>query len=212
MNISLPPRPRQRQYSMRYQARLDGETYATLETLTKTFHRKRGPILLYVMQWGLSRSASWSIDQSIPTKVHPVPLLLEPELLQQVQDAAAVHGATVAAWIRHAIRQISGADFPPSWHPEAAQDDRPRSHDSRQYGTRFVLRLDASTHGRLGDLSHHFTGRTPKSSASSSPRRSQRIFPRAGSSQWDHTTRRMHAQLIAAPPEWTPEESYGRAA
>jgi hypothetical protein len=109
------------------------------------------------MQWGISRSASLSIDQSIPAKVYLVPLLVEPELRQQVQDAAAVHGATVAAWIRHAIRQVSRADFPPSWHPEAAQGNRPRSHDSRYYGTRFMLRLDKTTVQKLQHLVEQFT-------------------------------------------------------
>lgn len=150
------PQPRQRRYTIRHQARLDAETHATLEQLVKTFRRKRGPILRYVMQWGISRSARWSIDQSIPAQVHLVPLLVEPELLQQVQDAAAVHGATVVAWVRHAIRQISGADFPPSWHAEADQGGKPRSHDSRYYVTRFMLRLDKTTTHKLQHLVEQF--------------------------------------------------------
>jgi predicted transcriptional regulator len=83
-------------------------------------------------------------------------MLLAPELLQQMQDAAGVHGATVAAWIRHAIRQVSRADFPPSWHAEADQGGKPRSHDSHYYGTRFMLRLDETTAQKLQHLVERF--------------------------------------------------------
>jgi predicted HicB family RNase H-like nuclease len=81
---------------------------------------------------------------------------MEPDLLPQVQDAAAAHGASVVAWVRHALRQVTGADFPPNWHEEAARGRSPRSHDSRHYGKRFMLRLDTSTRARLEDLVHHF--------------------------------------------------------
>jgi predicted transcriptional regulator len=156
MNPPPEPQPRQRRYSTRHQARLDAETHAKLEQLASTFHRKRSATLRYVMQWAISQSCGWAIDQSPVVAVPPVPVLLEPELLQRVQDAAAVHGATVAAWIRHAMRQVSRADFPPSWHPEAAQDDRPRSHDSRDYGQRFMLRLDETTAQKLQQLVERF--------------------------------------------------------
>jgi hypothetical protein len=69
-------------------------------------------------------------------------MLVDPELLQQVQDAADAHGVTVAAWLRHAMRQVMPDDFPASWR---AGDTTPRSHDSGYYGTRFMLRLDEVT-------------------------------------------------------------------
>jgi hypothetical protein len=46
--------------------------------------------------------------------VRTVGMLLEPELLQQVQETAAAHGATVAAWVRHAMREATIEDFPES--------------------------------------------------------------------------------------------------
>jgi predicted transcriptional regulator len=150
------PQPHQQHYSARRQARLDEETHARLEELATAFHRKLSPALRFVMSWGLTHTQGWTIDQSIAATVPRVPVLLEPDLLQQVQEAAAAHGVTVAAWVRHAMRQVTPDDFPLSWHAVAAQGSRPRSHDSRQYGTRFMLRLDASTRGRLEDLSHHF--------------------------------------------------------
>jgi predicted transcriptional regulator len=152
--VNSPPHhgPRQRCYSVRHQARLDAETSAKLEELASAFHRKRSAILRFVMQWGLRHSEGWTIDQSVPATVHLAPVLLEPELLQQVQDAAVVHGASVAAWLREALRRVTSGDFPPSWHAEAAQGDRPRSHDSRYYSTRFMLRLDETTAQKLQHL------------------------------------------------------------
>ena len=104
MNAPGAQGPRQRHYRARHQARLDAETHAKLEELARTFCQKCSAILRFVMGWGLAHSGGWTIDRAIPASVPPVPVLLEPELLQQVQDAAAVHGATVAAWIRYAIR------------------------------------------------------------------------------------------------------------
>jgi hypothetical protein len=112
--MSSPPEPQPRQYcySARHQARLDAKTHAKLEELARTFNRKRGCILRYVMQWGLSCSESWSIDQAIPASTQPVPVLLEPELLQLVHDAAASHGVSMAAWLRETMRRVAHDNFP----------------------------------------------------------------------------------------------------
>jgi hypothetical protein len=37
-----------------------------------------------MMQWGLRHSEGWTTDQSPVVAVPPVPVLLKPELLQQV--------------------------------------------------------------------------------------------------------------------------------
>ena len=92
----------------------------------------------------------------VPGTVRTVGMLLEPELLQQVQEAAAVHGATVAAWVRQAMRQVTLDDFPDSWQAEDVHDPSPRSHDSRQYRTRFMLRLDDETSEKLDTLTRGF--------------------------------------------------------
>ena len=76
-------------------------------------------------------------------------LLLGPELLQQVQEAAAAHGASVAAWVREAMRQVSPEDFPASWRAAVADV---RTHDSPTYGRRFMLRLDETTAQKLQEL------------------------------------------------------------
>ena len=75
---------------------------------------------------------------AVPGTVRTVGMLLEPELLQQVQEAAAAHGATVAAWVRQAMRQVTLDDFPASWRAEVTSAGRM----TRQYGQRFMLRLD----------------------------------------------------------------------
>jgi hypothetical protein len=101
MNPPLGPQPRQRRYSARRQARLDAETYAKLEELARTFRRKRAAVLRFVMGWGTIQRQHWTVDPSIPDRPHLVHLLVDPELLQQVQDAAA-YAVSGAAWVRHA--------------------------------------------------------------------------------------------------------------
>ena len=88
MNSRSNQGPRQARYTVRHQARLDAPTLAKLEDLTSTCHRKRSAILRVVMQWGLHHSGGWTIDRSPIGSVPPVPVLVEPDLLQQVQAAA----------------------------------------------------------------------------------------------------------------------------
>jgi hypothetical protein len=105
------------------------------------------------MQWGLVYTHGWTVDPSIPDRAHLVHMLVALELLQQVQEAAAVHGADVAAWERYAMRLVTREDFPPSWR---AGETTPRSYDSRYYGQRFMLRLDEMTTTKLQHLVEHF--------------------------------------------------------
>jgi predicted transcriptional regulator len=156
MNPPLEPRPRQRRFNVRHQARLDAEAHTKLDELATTFHRKRAQILRQVMQWGLVHTRGWTVDPSIPDRPQLVHMLVEPDLLHQVQEAAESHSVTVAAWLRQAMRQVTHKDFPPSWHAEAARGGRPRSHDSRYYGQRFMLRVDDETSTELGTLMQTF--------------------------------------------------------
>jgi predicted DNA-binding protein len=153
MNLPQAPQPRHVRYSIRHQARLDVETHAKLEELAAIFHRKRSTILRSVMQWGLRHSERWAIDRSSVVAVPPVPVLLEAELLQQVQDAAAVHGVSMAAWLREAIRRITTDDFPASWR---AAETPGRSHESGHYHRKFGMRLDEVTAHKLETLTHTF--------------------------------------------------------
>jgi hypothetical protein len=153
MTPPRPLQPRHVRYSVRHQARLDAETHTKLEELARTFHRKRAPMLRYVMQWGITRTQGWTIDQAIPTPVPPVPVLLEPALLEQMQEAAAAHGVSMAAWLRHAMRQVTPDDFPASWH---VGETALRSHESGYYHRKFGLRRDEATSHKLEALSRTF--------------------------------------------------------
>jgi predicted transcriptional regulator len=73
-----------------------------------------------------------------------------------VQDAAATHRTSVAAWLRHAMRQVTPDDFPASWHAEAVHGRTPRSHDSRYYGHKYTLRFDEATSTKLEQLMEGF--------------------------------------------------------
>jgi hypothetical protein len=147
------PQPRQRRYSVRHQARLDARTHAKLEALTRTFHRKRAAILRYAMQWAPAHMEGWTVDRSIHALPHLVHKFVGLELLQNVQDTAVTHGASVAAWLRHAIRQVSPEDFPASW---CAGDIAVRSHKSGDDDRKFGLRLDAVTSHKLAAFTQTF--------------------------------------------------------
>jgi hypothetical protein len=51
------------------------------------------------------------------------------------------------------VRRIAIADFPASWLEAAPRE---RSHDSRTYTRRFMLRFDDPVWKKLEDLSSHF--------------------------------------------------------
>jgi hypothetical protein len=127
---------------VRYQARLDAETHAKLEEFARTFPRKRSDILRSVMPWGLTQTGGWTVNMAVPSTVRTVGMLLEPELLQQVQDAAAIHGVSMAAWLREAMRRVTPEDFQESWR---ARETTPRSHASGYYNRKFGMRLNEVT-------------------------------------------------------------------
>jgi hypothetical protein len=73
--------------------------------------------------------------------------------MQQVQGAADRHRVTVAAWGRHAMRQVTLEDFPDSWR---AGKTGGRSHESGYYHRRFMLRLDEASTRTLEAFSKTF--------------------------------------------------------
>src|SRR5262245_37127490 len=103
---------------VRYQARLDAETHTKLEELASSCHRTRGAVLRHILQWGLTQTHGWIIDTSPPVTRYTLHLLLDPTLLQQVQEAAAAHGTRMAAWVREAVRRVTPEDLPASWRTE----------------------------------------------------------------------------------------------
>jgi hypothetical protein len=89
----------------------------------------------------------------LPDRPHLVHMLVDPELLQQVQEAADAHEVSVAVWPPHAMRQVTRADFPTRWGTGATPI---RSHASGYYDRRFQLRLDPDTQTKLGTLMQTF--------------------------------------------------------
>jgi hypothetical protein len=77
-------------------------------------------------------------------------LYVPSDLHIRTQTAAAAVGVKFTPWLRHLVRQVTITDFPASWQ-EATPEER--SHDSRIYGTRFMLRLDGVSHTKLQQLS-----------------------------------------------------------
>jgi hypothetical protein len=74
-------------------------------------------------------------------------------LLEQVHEAAAAHGVSMAAWLRHAMRQVTIEDCPDSWR---AGETLGRSHESGYYQRKFGMRLDKGTSQKLEALSQAF--------------------------------------------------------
>jgi hypothetical protein len=101
----------------------------------------------------ISHARDWTIDQSTPASVYLVHVLVESELMQQVEDAAAAHRISVAAWVRQAMRALSIDDFPANWR---AKETAGRSHESGYYHRKFQVCLDEASSQKLGTLTQMF--------------------------------------------------------
>jgi hypothetical protein len=99
------------------------------------------------MHWGLRREPTGPLDQGDPqSPVRHLYLYVASALHARVEKAATAAGVNIAPWLRHMVRQITIADFPASW--QEARSEK-RSHDSRTYGRRFLLRLDEPSQTKL---------------------------------------------------------------
>jgi hypothetical protein len=133
--------------SVRMDARLDVVTRRKVDDLAARFHQPRAAVLCHIMQWGLSRGPTGSLDLSARQgPVRHLYLYVPSDLQTRAQTAAAAAGVKPALWLRHLVRQVTITDFPASWQEATPAE---RSHDSRTYGTRFMLRLDTSSHAKL---------------------------------------------------------------
>lgn len=141
------PEPRS---SIRIDARLDAPTRAKVDELATRFHQPRAAVLCHIMHWGLSCGDTFACAQGgAEGPVRHLSLYVASALYEQIERAATDAGVKTAPWLRHMVRQITIADFPSSWQEEPPAE---RSHDSRVYGTRFMLRLDASSQAKLQQL------------------------------------------------------------
>jgi hypothetical protein len=146
----LDHRSREPRVSIRTDARLDQTTRAKVDDLAQHFHTPRAAVLCHIMQWGLSRGETRTLDQGdTQGPVRHLYLYVDSELYERVQKAAAATGVNIAPWLRHMVRQVTLTDFPASWQEATPRE---RSHDSRTYTERFMLRLDEPSQAKLEQL------------------------------------------------------------
>jgi predicted DNA-binding protein len=142
-----PPRPRM-------DARLDATTRVKVDELARRFRRTRAAVVCHIMEWGLGQGQVETLDQGgSEGPVRHLYLYVDVALHQRVQQAAAALGVDMAPWLRHMVRRVSLTDFPESWQEEQPAE---RSHESRTYRRRFMLRLDERIGEKLESLSTHF--------------------------------------------------------
>jgi predicted transcriptional regulator len=150
--MPLPPaqRPHDRGTSLRMDARLDAATRQKVDDLARHFHQRRAAVLCHTMQWALSREQTGPLDQGdVQGPVRHLYWYVASDLHARVEKAATAAGMNIAPWLRHMVRQMTMADFPASWQ-EAQPEER--SHDSRIYGRRFMVRLDEPSQTKLQQL------------------------------------------------------------
>jgi hypothetical protein len=139
---------------IRTDACLDTLTRAKVDDLATRFHRPRAAVLCQIMEWGLSREQTGPLDQGESHgPVRHLYCYVASDLHEQVRKAAAAAGVNIAPWLRHMVRQITITDFPASWQEATPRE---RSHDSRTYTERFMLRLDEPSQTALQQLVTQF--------------------------------------------------------
>jgi hypothetical protein len=135
-------------------ARLDSATRQKIDDLARRFRQPRAAVLCHIMHWGLSREPTGPLDQGEShDPVCHLYLYVPSELREHVEKAASAAGVNIAPWLRDMVRQMTMADVPASW--QEARSEK-RSHDSRTYGTRFMLRLDDPSQTKLRQLITQF--------------------------------------------------------
>src|SRR5215475_10749541 len=121
-------------------ARLDEPTRQKVDDLANCFHQPRAAVLCHIMHWGLSRGQTGPFDQGdAQGPVRHLYLYVKSDLHERVEKAATAAGMNIAPWLRHMVRQMTITDFPAIWQEARSEE---RSHDSRTYTERFMLRLD----------------------------------------------------------------------
>ena len=135
-------------------ARLDATTRQKVDDLARHFHQPRAAVLRHIMQWGLSREQAGTLDQGDVTRPGAPSLPLR--RFRPLRSGAA-GGYRRGSEIPR-LAAPDGAPDPPDGFPRqlAGGTIGERSHDSRIYGKRFMLRLDAASETTLQRLVEHF--------------------------------------------------------
>jgi hypothetical protein len=149
VNTSLSRHPAPPRTTLRRDPRLDTMTRRKLEGLAATFQRSHAAVLRQVMRWGLSRGQPDQVPgDDPPDPVQHLFVLVDVDLHQQIVEAAKGVGMEVAPWLCHTVRLITPTDIHQrrqAGHGDTRSRAHGRSHDSRTYGKRFMLRLDDQT-------------------------------------------------------------------
>jgi predicted DNA-binding protein len=154
MNTPSAPPSDEPRASLRMDARLDPMTRQKVDDLARHFGRPRAEVLCHIMHWGLSRSQTGTLAQGDSQgPVRHLYFYVASDLHSRVERATTAAGVKIAPWLRHMVRQTTTEDFPASWKEERSEE---RSHDSRMYGTRFMLRLDERSQTKLQQLVKQF--------------------------------------------------------
>jgi hypothetical protein len=144
--------------SIRMDARLDATTRAKVDELAQRFHQPRAAVVCHIMHWGLSHTPTETRDGGASEgPVRHLYLFVDTGLHAQVEQAVTAAGINIAPWLRSMVRQMTSDDFPASWQAATAEE---RSHDSRIYGTRLMLRLDQTSQTKLQQLISHLRAST----------------------------------------------------
>lgn len=143
--------------SIRLDARLDAVTRQKVDELATRFRQPRAAVLHQVMRWGLACGGEYTVEGGDARgPIRHLFMTVDRELHRQMGEMAHALGCSIAAWLRHWLRLVTVADFPAHWQAAAGTSAGSRSHDSRVYGTRFMLRLDAASETTLQCLAEQF--------------------------------------------------------
>jgi predicted transcriptional regulator len=174
--------PGEPRYHASLEVHLDAGTHRKLMHFVTAFRRSQSEVIRQVLQWGLTHGQGWQLDRGRRPAPHHIVVRLEPELRHQVEAAARAAGGDISAWLRHAVRQVTVADFPASWQAarrEPTARGSTRSHDSRHYRKRFMMRLDDASTRKLDELAQHFDRSTADVLRQLIAQASPNVFPKS---------------------------------
>ena len=115
--------PRPHRYTVRLNTTLDPASDARPVAFLEAFRRPRGQALRQVLAWSVQQGWTELVGHDRASgKPHTVSALVTPDLAVQVHRSVDAAGVSLARWVRHALHQITPADFPANWQVVDAQN------------------------------------------------------------------------------------------